>query len=334
MLTPDDLIILPYSPDLTQAGVAYACRSLLHAYPRKTGSSYDRLRDIVAAKAVELAFRRYLTGRAVPFDSIGSAPFSEPERCDVLLGGRRCDLISFSISQREKIRRVRSSPGALLEAPALVPLDRMASENQSEEDLYIFAFVTGLTTRHSSEVKRARLAKQPIAMIHPLPAVWNAASRWTLLGELALKSEASRPMHVELGGQTENRLFMSVEVSLPPRQRVQIDNCFYSLGYLTTGDIPGGRIGIHSPTLQHSHIIQPHEWGNLWLYGMDVVLVGYITRGEYRRRAELLPVGSRVFQFPHTRLKNLALPAGCLHPISDLLERVREWEGRKRDPEI
>ena len=63
-----DFIHLPYTHDLTEGGIAYALRSLPYTYNRMGGSSYDRLRRIVAGVAVELA-----GGRVVqPEEIVGS----------------------------------------------------------------------------------------------------------------------------------------------------------------------------------------------------------------------------------------------------------------------
>jgi len=52
---------------------------------------------------------------------------------------------------------------------------------------------------------------------------------------------------------------------------------------------------------------------------------GYLTHEEYRRKAHVLPAGSRVFQYDQTRTKPLAVPVTGLNPLGNLLERVREW---------
>ena len=44
MLTLSDLIHLPYTSDLTEAGITYACRSLAYTYDRMGGSAVERLR--------------------------------------------------------------------------------------------------------------------------------------------------------------------------------------------------------------------------------------------------------------------------------------------------
>jgi len=41
MLTASDLIRLPFPPDLTEGGIAYAVRSLPYTYNRMGGSPFD-----------------------------------------------------------------------------------------------------------------------------------------------------------------------------------------------------------------------------------------------------------------------------------------------------
>jgi hypothetical protein len=56
---------------------------------------------------------------------------------------------------------------------------------------------------------------------------------------------------------------------------------------------------------------------------MDIFLAGYITREEFSRRASFLPAGSRIFQYNHTQVKNLAVPVSELRPLAELFERVK-----------
>jgi hypothetical protein len=116
MITAKDFIHLPFTPDLTKGGIAYACRSLNYTFNRMGGSPYARLRRIVGGVAVELAFRRYLTSQDVPFDVKGATPFSEPDRYDVSLGGHRCEVKSFLITRRPQISDIRREPSVLLNA--------------------------------------------------------------------------------------------------------------------------------------------------------------------------------------------------------------------------
>jgi hypothetical protein len=140
-----------------------------------------------------------------------------------------------------------------------------------------------------------------------------------------LKSEAEEALTVEIGGQDADRQMRSIEIYIPPRTRVQIEDSFHSLAYVHVKSMPKARLGIHSPQLKETHIIDPSEWGNIWVYGMDILLAGYLSRGEFNQRASFIREGARVFQYNRTRTKNLAVSVYDLRPISELLARARSW---------
>ncbi|HEY2980755.1 MAG TPA: hypothetical protein VGJ22_06210 [Anaerolineales bacterium] len=326
MIVPSDLIHLPYTSDLTEGGIAYAVRSLPYTYDRMGGSSFDRLRRIVAGVAVELAFRRYLTRQDIPFDVKGATPFTDPDRYDVSLGGHRCDLKSFLITHREQISDMRRDAGILLKAPALVPSDQHAAEGHRDDDLYLFAFLTGILAASQADLKKALAADQPCHLLHVMPDAWAKPQTWSPLGRLALKSESDAPLRVELSGQDERRGFLTRTLELPPHTRVEAGDPFFALSSVRLEGVPQARLGIHSPIRNETHLIAPREWGNIWVYGMDIWLAGYVTREEFRRRAHNIPSGSRVFQYDRTRTKNLAVPVRELKPLGELLEQVKAWE--------
>ncbi len=322
-----DFLYLDYTQDLTLAGIAYACRSLAFTYDRMGGSPFERLRRIAAGVAVELAFRRCLGERAVPFDVLGATPFTDPDRYDVSLGGHRCDLKSFLITRREQISDVRRDPGLVLQAPALVPLDQFAGEGHSGRDLYLFAFCLALMASSNQDVRRAEEARQPVYLIHPLPGEWSKPGPWLPLEGLAFKSECLRPVRLEIGGQDAERNFVTASLELSSKTRRAVEPTFYSLAYIHAGRQPEARIGLHCPRRGEAYLIQPHEWGDIWVYGMDILLAGYLTREEFRRKAQLIPAGSPTFQYARTRTKNLAVKVEELHPLGELFERVKSQAG-------
>ena len=325
MISVSDLIHLPYTRDLTEGGIAYALRSLPYMYNRKDGSPYDRLRRTVASVAVELAFRRYLSEQNIPFDVKSAAPFTDPNQYDVSLGGRRCDLKSFLISYREQIAEIKRNPQVVLDAPALVPSDQNAAEGRSDKDIYLFAFLSGLIAASQSDLQKALYTEQPYYLVHAMPEVWLRPAKWNPLGALVLKSESDETQVIEFGGQAEGREMRTVTVEVPPRTRIKLDEGFYTLAYIHCPTLPQARIGIHSPLLQETHVISALEWGNIWVYGLDILLTGYLTRVEFNRAARAILPGTRVFQYEHTRTKNLAVRVSELKPVADLFERVKIW---------
>lgn len=329
MLRPSDLLRLPYTPDLSQGGIAYALRSLAYTYNRMGGSPPDRLRRIAAGVAVELALRRHLGGQDIPFDVLGATPFTDPDRYDVSLGGHRCDVKSYLISRREQIARIRRDPALLLQAPALVPLDQFAAEGHREDEIYLFAFLLGLTAASPAEVDRALAAGQPVHLVHPLPKAWARPRDWIPLENLSLKSECSQSVIIEIGGQDGERRFVTQTFDLPPRTRVSVPGEFHSVAYVHAGRRPEARIGLHSPARGAPYLIPPHEWDNIWVYGMDIWLAGWLTRQEFRRKAFVLNAGQRTFQYARTRTKNLAVPLAELNPLEPLFRRVKAWAAQR-----
>ena len=313
MISASDLLHLPYTSTLIEGGIACALRSLPYSFSRLNGSPYERLRRGVASAAVELAFRRYLSDQNIPFEVKSALPFTEHNRYDVVLGRRRCEIKSFLISQRQQISRVQRDPQLLLRAPALIASDGHAAEGHSPRDLYLFAFLIG----QAGETERTHY------LIHVMPGAWNRPSKWNPLGKLVLKSDSEQTQTLEIGGQDEGRVLHSCTVELPPRTRVEIENGFFSLAYVHTKSAAPARIGIHSPIRRETHIIGARDWGNIWIYGMDILLAGYITREEFSRRASFIPAGSCVFQYMQTKVKNLAVPTSDLRPLSELFEHAK-----------
>jgi hypothetical protein len=345
MISPSDLIHLPYTRDLTEGGITYALHSLPYLRQRAGSSPYDRLRRVVAGAAVELAFRRYLSEQNIPFNVKSAPPFTDHDRYDVSLGGRRCEIKAFLISHRDQISELRRNPQVVLKAPALVASDQHAGDGHSPRDLYLFAFLPALVATSQDDLRKVIDAKQPQYLIHMMPEAWNRPSSWNPLGRLVLKSESEESVMIEIGGQDAAREMRSCAVELPPRTRVEIQADYFSVSYihiksnlhlpshsLHFGDaaqwraVPGNaRIGIHSPVRKETYLIGALDWGNIWVYGMDVLLAGYIAREEFSRRASFIQAGSRVFQYDQTHVKNLAVPVSDLKPLSELFEHAKAW---------
>ncbi len=324
MISISDFIHLPYSPDLTEGGIAYAIHSLPYTYNRVGGSPYDHLRRTVAEAAVELAFRRYLSKHDIPFEVKGARPFTERERYDVLLAGRRCEIKSVLISQHEQASQIKQNPQILLNVPALVASDQNAAEGHLHNDIYLFAFLSGSVATSEKDVQKVIQANQPQYLIHEMPDSWTRPQQWNPLGKLTLKSDSEEPQRVEIGGQDAGRAMRSLEIQIPPKTRIQIDEGFFSLAYVHSKNMPNARIGIHSPIRKQTYIIEASEWDNIWVYGTDILLAGYLTHEEFNRRASFLREGAHVFPYDRTGTKSLVVSVCDLKPVAELFEHVKQ----------
>jgi hypothetical protein len=108
-----------------------------------------------------------------------------------------------------------------------------------------------------------------------------------------------------------------------------VEQCYTSLAYIHAGRRPEARIGLHSPTHGEAYIVPTHAWGNIWVYGMDIFLTGWLTHDEYRRKAKVLNAGMSTLQYARTRVKNLLVPMVELNPLAPLLKKVKAWEMEK-----
>jgi hypothetical protein len=145
-----------------------------------------------------------------------------------------------------------------------------------------------------------------------MPQKWSNPQHWNPLGRLTLKSESSAELQIEISGQDQTHGKLTRLMALPPKTRVTLDEPFYSITSLHAKSIPSSRVGIHSSAIKEAYIISPLEWKNIWVYGMEVILAGYLTRREFRQRAR--------------SAKSLSLPIAELHPLPELFVRVKEWK--------
>jgi hypothetical protein len=323
VINAGDILRLDFTPDLTQGGISYACYSLPQLYTKAGYAARNVLRQTVAQVAVELALRRHLVEKRIPFEVRGAVPFTAPNHFDVMLRGQRCDIRTFLITNRNQIHSIQMDPGLILEAPALVPVDQYAAEGQSNQDLYLFAFALGTNADSPADGGRSRESEGRMHLLHVMPGSWAHPRAWIPLGPLVLKSEDLEALALEIGGQDRDRGNLARSVVLPPRTRLEVADDFHSVTYLHVGARPTGRLGIRSPSRKETQVADPTEWRNIWINGTDIYVAGWITREQFRQRAILLHEGSRVFQYSRTRTRNLAVPVSELKPLTQLLERAR-----------
>ena len=319
------ILRLPYDATLTRAGIEYAKKSLHYTYNRMHLGAGARLRKIVAGVAVELAFRRWLEAQGVRYDLLGATPFTEKDRYDLRLGGRRCDVKSFLISRRDEISGLRRDPHWLYGAQALVPEDQFQSAQMGEDDIYLFGFLAGLETRSQADLQRALAAEQPVYLLHTLEgANWRGGTKWRSLSRLLFKADTRATVELEAGGQDAFRAALAETLRLAPRVRTATRAEFYSLLYLHAAKLPDGPVGVRSPALKETVLVAPRDWVNIWVYGIEIFLAGWLPKAEFRALSHKLPRGSTVLQYPRTQTDNRAVPVKRLRSVEELVGILKD----------
>ncbi len=204
-----------------------------------------------------------------------------------------------------------------LTAEALVPLDRDRSETARARDVYAFSFVgAGVAGREPAATANGLLHGQ--FWMHVMPGSWHGGQLQAPLGPLTLKAEASTGTSIVLGGKDRSGSPVEIGARLDSGGRLALPESLLTLSYVCALGRPSGRLGIGAPARRLTHVVESTDWQDVWLEGWGIVLLGWLTRQEFRAWAKLIPQGQRVFQFDRTRTRNLAVAVEELKPIADL----------------
>jgi hypothetical protein len=332
MVSTSDFLSLEYSDDLTEAGIAYTRKWFASIPDPREKPDHNMLRNIIAGVAVELAFRRYLNREQIPHNNLDATPFTDPDRLDIIIGGRRCDINLSIITRKRRIRQTHKDPKILLNERFFVTRDQTTSGHLDDEDLYIFAFLSALVTPNQRSLDRAVQSNQPVFLVHWLPSKWSRCGMWYSLEKLVFKNEGDDDVNLGIDGLDANRKFQTEQITLNSSIETAGMRDFYTLGFLHTTQLPEGNLSVQSQNRKATHQIQPIHWGNIWVYGMQITLAGYVTRGELQNRG-----GGRLES--NRPRGHLAIPSGSLsiqvselNPLRDLFKRAKAWDKNRDKP--
>ena len=151
------------------------------------------------------------------------------------------------------------------------------------------------------------------------------AQAWRSLGRLLFKADTHDVVELEAGGQAANHAGRVEQLRLVPRVRTASRAEFYSLLHLHVPRLPDGPLGVRSPVLGETVIVAPGDWVNIWVYGIEIFLAGWLPKADFRALSRRLPRGSAVLQYPRTQTDNRAVSVTELRPVEELAEMVKRW---------
>ena len=316
MLKSSDLIRLAYSPDLTQAGIAIASRKL--ASGSIAGISIDtrQLQREIAQASGALAFHRYLIEQNIPFQIQQSSPFSQPEQATAVLGGRKCELETSLITDAHTAGQTSHSAKRLLETSIRVPAGMQTSGLHSASDLAVFALAVASVTDDRNGLLRKAEAGEPYLCSHVMPEAWRQPEKRKALGPLSLRYAGDTGISLELYGLGFREEPCIEQITLYPQTWVASRYRYRSLSCVHAGAIPTAKIELRSLSRRSVDTILPLQWRNLWLYGREIILIGYLTFEEIWDLARAAPVR------PLKPATDLEAPAASLHALPAYLTQV------------
>ncbi|MDD5467726.1 MAG: hypothetical protein PHS96_07950 [Anaerolineales bacterium] len=315
MIAASDLICIPYSSELTRAGLHVACQRLPDMQRRPGESAHAWLRQAVMQASAEVILRRHLHRHGVMFQVLPRNPFSRPAEYEVVIAGRRCALLVETITRREEIIQAQTEASRLLGRELTFASERFALEQRCDADLYLFAIVTARIMLRRADAPRAG---QTAFWIYAFPERWRRPQRRASLGALAFTTRMTHPPELVLGGLGSERSFQNESLSLRTQAPIVPRQEYFALTYLHAARPPAQEIEISSSRFSRPLVVAPAQWGNIWIYGRQVILLGYLSRREIR--LSLLSSRPRLAPFSGNNTDTLSIPVHKLHPLLDLFQ--------------
>src|SRR5690606_22081126 len=136
MVQVAEVVKVPYSDALTEAGVAHLLQVLQAQGDHPAYESFDAMRQHVAEKAAMLAFRHLMDADGIPYSLTPSIRYTDDLDPHMSLGGRRTTLFTTLVREKRAIALLGREPERINGVPALVPRqDDMYA--QGDDDIYI-----------------------------------------------------------------------------------------------------------------------------------------------------------------------------------------------------
>ncbi|MGE5222737.1 MAG: hypothetical protein ACM3PY_09875 [Omnitrophica WOR_2 bacterium] len=318
MLNPGDLVSLPHTTDLVRASMDSVWRTLPYRQLGSGNQQQVNLQQMIVDQMCEFSLRRYLSEKGIPHHIQQVNLFPGPDQYQIRLGGRNCFIRGALIMQGSRDERIKKQPDPLLTSCVYVPKSFFASEFIRENDPLIFLFILGYLAVTPREIQHALAARQPVALCHIFPDAWIHPKKWVSLCPVEIVNQTRHAATFEAGGQMEDLRFESERIALEPEAKAQFTLDFFSLAYLQTSFQVDKPVGVTRRGWRKNYWISPHQWHNLWIYGIDIRLAGFLTCDEFRRRAIPANATGKAHAGLSIPTNCLALPVLELHPFSQL----------------
>ena len=306
MIIPSELIPLPFTPDLAQAGIRYTCRMLLRSANLETAVREPQMRQSVAQAIVELAILRYLTGQMIPFSTLADAPFTDPQHTGLVLGGHRCQVYTHWLARSTENARESCFSQDFLAKKRLDFTAGPLPDAWEADDLIIVGVLSARILRSQADSRSAWRSLEPIHLVFPQAPEWVSPHRWVDPGPLTLCSGCTIPIEVEIEGLDAQRHPLCETIALAPGETKEAQGRYFALAAVQIFQAPDGPLALRYPNRTQGCTIQPRQWINLWLYGAQIALLGYQRRADTRRGA----------------------PYSDLQSLGNLFHRLKEWTVR------
>ena len=326
MVAADEFIHLPYTLDLTRAGLVYACKRITQINLDDENDPINEMRLLVSQTVVELAIKRYLHQNKIPHYYSQLMLFSDPDHMILTIGGRRCVICNTIISNKKTIRKTRISPSTLLVHPVHIVDDLLHNQLLTNDDIFIFSILFSLITTSRQDCLKAKQASEPIYQVALLPSHWPGSKKQGSLGNLECICQYPEDLTIQIGatGFDHNYLTTTMEIK-SGRATINLNN-FSEIHFLGTDNIPHGKINLVDNKLKSTITIQPWDWRNIWLYGLEILLAGFTTLGNLKQQNHRTRNINGISYSRSPSKDYLSIPVSNLYPLGELFNQAKQWD--------
>ncbi len=305
MITVEDYIYLPFTPDLIRGSLSHAIHLLPYIHTQFADEVYQKFQHLAEATAVELALRRFLSQQNIPFVVQKSLSFAHHDQYDIFMAGRR---LMLQVLQFEN-----DLPLDLLSTQVILPSEHHRTIEPSGRNMYLFAVIV------KSKPKTIMNGRY---LLHILPGFWRQPQKWNPLGGLTCKYAGLARIKLEITGQLANQEIFSSRINLDPGEQAVIQVRYYSISSVHVDQTPADLIGIKSPERKKVYLIQPDQWRDVWLAGSRVILIGTIGFEEFTHRSTLIRPGVKIIPYGSIDEKSMGFPIRELKPVGALFDQA------------
>jgi hypothetical protein len=307
-----------YIPTETQVQTAldYVCRTLAAfgaAPPRRACISCAA----VLAALARLCFQRFLTANCISFRVDEGVYEGNSLLPRLRVGGRRCEIRMDPADVADPRLLARGGSSALGEADVLVPYGSLAGGEFDGQDLLMFSALDAVRDPGSLPPNLRRMEQPSPLMVAQLDGA-HCESGGT--GAVRLSHIGARPVRCLLAGIADDGSWREEALFIPPGGSVSSAE-WKKPAFLRMACPPPAAITLHWNNRQ-SRIVSG-RWISIGLHDRRLILHGWLTRQEFRRRAHLLPAGSLNGCRRRTGGLNWGVPFRRLRPMAELADILR-----------
>jgi hypothetical protein len=308
---------------MISSGIAFTCRAHLRMFVSRPNLPASRLRHLCSQSIASLAIRHWLTDENIPHSLQASAPLTDPHLKQITLGGRSVHQITLPIFNRDRVRRIREHPHALLRCTVPERDIRHTRPRLTSGDLLAFCVLTADVCHSVADSRRRLEYSEPLAAIAVPPrAIWRQQRPWRGLGRLVLHNPGIEPVHFVINGLSANRSLVVERVTIAGRQSIEIKKLLHNLLYLSTDRIPVKSPRVESTARKAEWRVTPGTWSNLWFYEPILHLVGWLTKSDADQVLKSGPQTLFARKISRKAQTSSRIRIHELRPIGELIQRI------------